>query len=87
MYDAAGTEPPCDECYVELDKANIEVYEMYQLVGNQVRVTSMGEIIGLDYAAVINTIKLYIIDSDIKEIFEGILMCCRIEQKLSRTEE
>lgn len=42
----------------------------------------MGEIIGLDYGAVLDVIKLYT-DGDIKEMFENILICYQAEQEFN----
>lgn len=47
----------------------------------------MGEVIGLDYGAVLDVIKLYATDGDVKKIFEGVLMCHRIEQEYEKTNE
>lgn len=42
----------------------------------------MGDIIGLDYGAVLDVVKLY--TDDIKRAFEGILECFRIEREFSK---
>lgn len=39
----------------------------------------MGEIIGLDYGAVLDVIKLY--TDNVKKTFEQVLMCYQIEQE------
>lgn len=57
---------------------------MYALVGNQVRVAPMGEIIGLDHNAVLGDIKLYATDGDVKKLFEGVLTCHNLEQEFSK---
>jgi len=44
----------------------------------------MGEIIGLDYNAVLNVIKLYIKDDNVKMIFENVLNCFQIEQEFNK---
>lgn len=41
----------------------------------------MGEIIGLDYAAVLSTVKLYFAADRVKEIFESIRECFWIERE------
>lgn len=43
----------------------------------------MGEIIGLDYAAVLSAIKLYVAADEIKRVFELILECYRIEREFT----
>lgn len=60
---------------------------MYSLVGNQVRMAPMGEVIGLDYGAVLDTIKLYVTDGEVKKFFEGVLYCYQLEQEFVRTKE
>lgn len=40
----------------------------------------MGEIIGLDYGAVLDVIKLYAVN--IKKTFEQVLICYQLEQEL-----
>jgi len=47
----------------------------------------MGEIIGLDYGAVLDTIKLYATNDDVKKLFEQMLCCHRIEEELMRIRE
>lgn len=39
----------------------------------------MGEIIGLDYNAVLSVIKLY--DVDVKKTFEQVLICYQLEKE------
>lgn len=48
------------------------------------KVAPSGDIIGLDHVAVLKTIELYATNGDAKKIFEGVLMCHRIEQKLAK---
>jgi len=67
-----------------LDERNVETYDIYLLVRNQVRLSPMGEIIGLDYNAVLNVIKLYIKDDNVKMIFENVLNCFQIEQEFNK---
>jgi len=67
-----------------LDEHNVETYDIYLLVRNQVRLSPMGEIIGLDYNAVLNVIKLYIKDDNVKMIFENVLNCFQIEQEFNK---
>ncbi len=57
---------------------------MYTLVGNQVRVAPMGGVIGLDHGAVLDTIKLYTTDGDVKKLFEGVRTCHRIEMEYTK---
>lgn len=85
MHDEQGKEAPCDNCYVGLDEENIEVWSIYSLVRSQVKVAPMGEIIGLDYAAVLGVIELYVAGNEIKRIFESVLMCFNIEQEAAGT--
>jgi len=44
----------------------------------------MGEIISLDHNAVLNVIKLYAKDDNIKTIFENVLNCFQIEQEFNK---
>ena len=64
-----------------LDEANIEVWNIYSLVRDQVRVAPMGEIIGLDHVGVLGDIKLYVAADKVKETFEQVLMCYQLEQE------
>lgn len=77
----ADREPPCEQCFVLLDESNVENWNIYLLVQNQIKVAPMGEIIGLDYAAVLNVIKLYVAADKVKKTFESILVCYNIEQE------
>ena len=49
------------------------------MVRDQLRITPMGDVIGLDYGAVIDVLKLY--TDDVKAMFEWILLCYRIEKE------
>lgn len=60
---------------------------MYQLVANQVRISSMGEVIGLDYGVVLDVIKVYFEGEDVKKTFNGVLMCYRIEKEARKENE
>jgi len=73
-------EPPCDNCYVKLDEHNIITYNLYSLVRNQVRMTGFGDIIDLDYAAVLDVVKLHVPAGEVKETFNRILECFNIER-------
>jgi hypothetical protein len=73
-------EPPCDNCYVKLDEHNIIVYNLYSLVRNQVRMTGFGDIIDLDYTAVLDVVKLHVAAGEVKETFNRILECFNIER-------
>jgi len=44
----------------------------------------MGEIISLDHKAVLDDIKLYAKDKDVKTIFENVLNCFQIEQEFNK---
>jgi len=80
LNDEDGTEPPCERCYVELNEANVEAWKIYSLCRNQIRVAPMGEVIGLDYGAVLNVIELY--TDNVKKTFEQVLACYRLEEEL-----
>jgi len=67
-----------------LDETNIEFYNIYSLVRNQVKVTSMGDVIDLDYGAVLDVIKLYTTVDKFKEVFEMVRECFRIERELAK---
>lgn len=67
-----------------MDESNVVFYNMYSLVRNQVRVSSIGDLIDLDYAAVLNTIKLYVDADGIKKTFERVLECFDIEREFTR---
>ena len=71
-------EPPCEKCYIEPGTETVEVWNLYLLCRNQVRVAPMGEVIGLDYGAVIELLKLY---RHGKQMFENIMFCWRIERE------
>ncbi len=43
----------------------------------------MGEVIGLDYGAVMGVLKLYA-DDRVKESFEFVLLCFEIERELTQ---
>lgn len=85
IYEKDNEEPPCDGCYVKLDEGNTEAVNIYFLVRDQIRVAPMGEVVGLDYGTVLDVIKLYAIDGDVKKIFEDVLTCHRIEQEFRET--
>jgi len=67
-----------------LDEHNVETYNIYLLVRNQVRLSPMGEIIGLDHNAVLSDIELYAKDDDVKTVFEKVLNCFQIEQEFNK---
>ena len=52
MYALDGGSPPCESCYPEPLPANREAARIYSLVSSQVRMSGMGDVIGLDYTAV-----------------------------------
>ena len=51
------------------------------LVRNQVRIAPMGGVIGLDFAAVLETIKLYVPAEEVKDVFDYVRNCFEIEQE------
>lgn len=55
---------------------------MYLFVRNQVRVTPMGDVIDLDYGAVLDTIKLYVAADEVKEAFDFVVKCFSLEKEL-----
>ena len=67
---------------MKLDESYVELYSIYAIVRNQVRVSAMGETIGLDFDAVLSVINLYV-DSkeELKEAFEFVLKCFNIERE------
>lgn len=66
---------------MELDEHNVNAYNIYLLVRNQVRITPMGDTIDLDYAAVLGVIKLYVADEKVKATFERVVNCYQIERE------
>jgi len=42
----------------------------------------MGEMIGLDHGAVLGDIKLYVVEDEVRKMFEQVLLCYRLEQEL-----
>ena len=44
----------------------------------------MGDIIDLDYATVLNVIKLYVDVDKVKNVFESVLNCFQIERELTK---
>jgi len=52
------------------------------MVRDQLRITGMGDVIGLDKGAVLDVIELY--TEDVKAMFEWILLCYRIEKEASK---
>ena len=69
---------------MQLDDENVEIWNIYLLVRNQVKVTPMGDIFGLDYVAVLDVIKLYFVADEIKRVFESVLECFDIERDLTK---
>jgi len=66
-----------------LDETNDEIWKIYSLVRDQLRVASTGEVIGLDHGAVLGDIELY--TDNVKEMFESVLYCFQIEQEFMKT--
>lgn len=54
---------------------------MYSLCRNQVRIAPTGEVIGLDHGAVLGDIELYVVDDEVKQMFEAVLHCYQLEQE------
>ncbi len=69
---------------MELDEANTESWNIYLLVRSQVRVTPTGDIIDLDFAAVLEVIKMYADIDKVKGMFESVLRCFQIERELTK---
>ena len=67
---------------MQLDDVNAEVWGLYIIVRDQLRITPMGDVIGLDHGAVLDVLKLY--TDDVKAVFEWILLCYRIEKEVSK---
>ena len=44
----------------------------------------MGDIIGLDYVAALDVIKLYFVADEVKRVFESVLECFNIERELTK---
>lgn len=77
-------EPPCGDCCVELDEHYVVYYNLFSLVRNQVIVSPMGDLIDLDYRAVLDVVKLYVAAEMVKETFEHILECFSIEREITK---
>ena len=61
---------------------NEEVVKLYWMVRTQVKLSPMGDIIGIDHSAVMNILKLHEIE-DKRRMFDEILACFNIEQEVS----
>jgi len=83
LYEERDMEPPCERCYVELDEENKEVMDLYLKVRNQVRLSPMGDIIGLDYNALNFIMDIYGIENK-RDMFEKMLVCFAIDRELSK---
>lgn len=66
---------------MELDEHNATIWNIYALVRNQVRLSSMGDLIDLDHTAVLGDIGLYFAAGKVKETFEDVLECFSIERE------
>ena len=70
----------CRACPVFTSKpevlpGNLRAWELYQLVGTQVRVAGMGEVIGLDHTAVLAVFALYDLKGEEAiDIFEKLIV-------------
>ena len=43
--------------------------------------------IGLDYGAVLDTVKLYVVSDEVKKLFEDVLTCYQVEQEFRKANE
>jgi len=67
---------------------NINAYEIYLLVRTQFIVAGMGDVIGLNYSAVLETIKLYIDDdSERRDVFEKVVYLSQFDLKKIHEEQ
>lgn len=82
LYNECEKDPPCHRCFVDLFDANSMIIDLYSRVRDQVRVSPMGDIIALDYGAIIHVLDLLGIE-DKKEAFEGIQRCFQIEREIA----
>lgn len=62
-----------------MDVENHKTWKLYILCRDQIRQTSMGDVMGLDHNAVIEILKLY---GEGRQMFEEILLCWSIEREL-----
>lgn len=62
-----------------MDIENHKTWKLYILCRDQIRLSSMGDVIGLDHNAVIRILELY---DEGQQMFEDILLCWEIEQEL-----
>ena len=62
-----------------MDIENHKTWKLYILCRDQIRLSSMGDVIGLDHGAVIKDIELY---GEGQKMFEDILLCWEIEQEM-----
>lgn len=73
---------------MQLDECSVVFYNVYSLVRNQVRVSPMGDLIDLDYAAVLSVIRLHTetlsVADEVKETFERVLECFNIEREFTK---
>ena len=51
---------------------------------NQVKLSPMGDIIGLDYNAVISVIKTYCKSYEVRQMFEDIVYCWGVEKEMEK---
>lgn len=68
----AGRETPCKDCLPPLYEENRDAVKIYMLVQDQVRISPMGGIVGLDHNAVHAALELYEI-ADRRRVFEQVL--------------
>jgi iron uptake system EfeUOB component EfeO/EfeM len=80
------TEPPCETCWVDLDKANEEAAHIYGLVQGQIITRHNGqydEIVDLNYSAVKIVMDLYEVKKQ-RECFEKVLKTFHVMLNRSR---
>lgn len=53
-----GVPPPCESCYPVPLQNNIAAVQVYNLCANQLIVSGMGEIIGMNYLAIFEVMNL-----------------------------
>lgn len=68
---------------VVLFDENTRIVELYDLVRDQVTLSSMGEVISLNHLAIMNMLELFHIEDRLKT-FMGVLECFRVDQETYR---
>lgn len=67
-----------------MDERDAAKFSIYLLVRNQMKLTPMGDVIDLDYAAVLETIKLYVPADEVKKTFEYVVKCFNIVREFTK---